>query len=160
MTSDPAFKPLNRLVGTWTTEATHPAVPGVVVHGTAIVEWLEGEQFLIHRARTDHPDFPDAVSIIGFTERDRVDNVPSINPASADKPSLRMHYFDSRGVFRVYEVSIDDESWRLWRDAPGFSQRFNGRVADRGDTIVGCWQLRRDELHWDDDLDITYRRRK
>jgi hypothetical protein len=46
MTTDPALKPLNRLVGTWTTEATHPAVPGVVVHGTVIIEWLEGERFL------------------------------------------------------------------------------------------------------------------
>jgi hypothetical protein len=56
---------LGRLVGTWTTAATHPAVPGVVVHGTAVIEWLEGERFLMHRARTDHPDFPDALSVIG-----------------------------------------------------------------------------------------------
>jgi hypothetical protein len=160
MNSDPALKLLHRLVGTWITEATHPAVTGVVVHGTAIIEWLEGERFLIQRARTDHPDFPDAISIIGFTERDRVDSAPSIDPATADKPQLRMHYFDSRGVFRVYEVSIDDESWRLWRDAPGFSQRFAATFADSGDTIVGRWQLRQDELNWDDDLEITYRRRK
>ncbi len=30
-------------MGTWTTEGTHPAVPGVVVRGTATIEWLEGE---------------------------------------------------------------------------------------------------------------------
>ena len=160
MTAEPALNPLNRLVGTWTTEATHPALPGVVVHGTAIIEWLEGERFLIHRGRTDHPDFPDAISIIGFTERDRVDNAPSSDRATADKSQLRMHYFDSRGVFRVYEVSIDDESWRLWRDAPGFSQRFTGTFTDDGHTIVGRWQLCRDERHWDDDLEITYRRRE
>jgi hypothetical protein len=154
------LKPLNCLVGTWTTEATHPAVPGVVVHGTALIEWLEGERFLIHRARTDHPDFPDAIAIIGFTERDRVDSAPSIAPATGNTPHLRMHYFDSRGVFRVYEVGIDDESWRLWRDAPGFSQRFTGMFVDNGDTIVGRWQLCRDELHWDNDLEITYRRRR
>src|SRR4029450_4921058 len=80
MTSDSALKPLNRLVGSWTTEATHPAVPGVLVQGTASIEWLEGERFLIHRARTDHPDFPDAISIIGFTERDRVHNATSVDP--------------------------------------------------------------------------------
>ena len=157
MTSDPALRPLAHLVGTWTTEATHPAVPGVVVHGTAIIEWLEGERFLILRSRTDHAAFPDAVSIIGFTEFDRIDH-PTLDPAIADKPRLRMHYFDSRGVFRVYEVRIDDESWELWRDAPGFSQRFTGRFADGGDTIVGRWQLSRDALHWVDDLEITYRR--
>jgi hypothetical protein len=64
-----------RLAGEWTNEATHPALPGTVVHGTASVEWLEGERFLIFRAREDHPDFPDSVSIIGGTD------------------GLRWHYF-------------------------------------------------------------------
>jgi len=65
--TEPELEPLNRLVGTWNTEATHPAVPGIV-HGAVTVEWLEGERFLIHRARTDHPDFPDSISIVGFTD--------------------------------------------------------------------------------------------
>ena len=159
MTPEATVKPLGRLVGTWTTEATHPALPGVVVRGTAVIEWLEGERFLIHRARTDHPDFPDAISIIGLTDRDRVDSAAGTAPADDDSSRLRMHYYDSRGVFRVYEASIDDASWRLWRDAPGFSQRFTGTVADGGDTIVGRWQLSRDDLDWHDDLEITYRRR-
>jgi len=71
---------------------------------------------------------------------------------------MHMHYFDSRGVFRLYDVAVDDEVWRLWRDAPGFSQRFTGTFADGGDTIAGRWLLRRDGIHWDDDLEITYRR--
>jgi hypothetical protein len=158
MTPDPVLKLLDRLVGTWTTTATHPALPGAVVHGTATVEWLEGERFLIHRARSDHPDFPDSISIIGFTERDRVDPASGIDPTIAGKPQLKMHYYDSRGVARVYEVSMDDESWRLWRYATGFSQRFTGRFADGGKTIVGRWQVCEDELHWNDDLEITYRR--
>jgi len=44
----------NRGTAAWATEATHPALPGVVVHGSAIIEWLEGERFLIQRARSDH----------------------------------------------------------------------------------------------------------
>lgn len=159
MTSELPLEPLNRLLGTWTIEATHPAYPGVAVRGSAIIEWLEGERFLIHRARSDHPDFPDSISIIGFTERDRIDNSPGTDPAAAEKPQLRMHYFDSRGVFRVYEVSVDDESWRLWRNAPGFSQRFIGKFGDGGATIAGHWQLCQDDAHWHDDLEITYRRR-
>ena len=157
MTADPTLEPLDRLVGTWATEATHPAMPGVVVHGTAIIEWLEGERFLIHRARTDHPDFPDALSITGHIEHDRVDGATGAVPAAAT-PRLRMHYFDSRGVFRDYEASMADASWRIWRDAPGFSQRFTGTLSDGGDTIVGRWQLCRDDVHWADDLQITYRR--
>lgn len=159
MTSEPTLQPYDRLVGTWTTEATHPAAPGVLVHGTVSIEWLEGERFLIHRSRTDHPDFPDAISIIGVTDRDRVDDPPGAAPASADPSRPTLHYFDSRGVFRVYDVSIDDASWRLWRNATGFSQRFTGTTADGGDTIVGRWQLSREGTHWDEDLQITYRRR-
>ena len=154
-TTEPALQPLNRLVGSWVTEATHPAVPGVVVQGTASMEWLEGQRFLILRSRNDHSDFPDAISIIGFTDMDRVG--AGANESATDRGSLlSMHYFDSRGVFRVYEVNVDVEAWRIWRDAPGFSQRFTGRFADNGDTIVGRWQLSRDDTHWNDDLQIVY----
>lgn len=92
----------------------------MVVHGAAVIEWLEGERFLIVRARADHPAFPDSISIIGITERDRVDNPPDDNAAAATDSRSCMHYFDSRGVFRALDVSIDDEAWRFWRDAPGF----------------------------------------
>ena len=144
----------NKLVGSWTTEATHPAFPGVVVHGTVVVEWLEGKRFLIHRARTDHPDFPDSISIIGFTDRDRAGE----QPESPGKPRLTMNYFDSRGVFRLYETRIDDEAWTFWRDSPGFSQRLTCKFADEGNTLAGTSQLCEDDVHWKDDLRITYRR--
>jgi hypothetical protein len=152
MTSERTLKRLGSLVGSWTTEATHPELPGVVARGTATIEWLEGERFVIQRTHSDHPDFPDAIAIIGFTERDRVGDAPE------SAPRLTLHYFDSRGVFRVYEASIDDEAWRFSRDAPGFSQRFVGTFADGGDTIVGRFQLRRD-VEWTEDVQITYRRR-
>lgn len=159
-TNEPALKALNQLVGNWTTEATHPAFPGSVLHGTAVIEWLDGERFLIYRSHTDHRDVPDAISIIGFTDRDRVGNAPNTDSAASGTPHLSMHYFDSRGVFRVFDVSMDDDSWRIWRDARGFSQRFTGKFADGGNAIVGRWQLCRDDVHWNDDLQITYRRRE
>jgi hypothetical protein len=157
-TTAPSLEPLKRLVGTWTTEATHPALPGVVVRGSIVIEWLEGERFLIQRARTDHPQFPDSMSVIGFTGRDRVDGAGGAGPAGDDDARLTMHYYDSRGVFRVFEMSIDDTSWHAWRDSPGFSQRFTGTVSDDGGTIVVRSQLCRDERHWEDDLESTYRR--
>src|SRR5947209_12056501 len=84
-----------RLVGRWTTEATHPAFPGTVISGASEFEWLEGEQFLIFRSHYEHADIPDAVSIIGDT----------------DGP--RMHYFDSRGVHRLYDLTMADGSWTI-----------------------------------------------
>ena len=131
---------LDAFVGVWTTEATHPVVPGTVVHGQAVFEWLEGERFLIVRARNDHPDFPDSISVIGSVDE-----------------RIAMYYFDSRGIHRIYEMSVGDGEWRLWRDAPGFSQRFSGTFAEDGNSITGLWQLSRDDSTWDDDLEITYR---
>lgn len=159
MTPETALKLLTRLVGAWNTEATHPALPGVVVRGSAVVEWLEGERFLIHRAHVEHPDFPDAISIIGFTDRDRVEESGAVASATTES-QLTMHYYDSRGVFRLYDASIDELAWSYQRLASGFSQRFTGTFADGGNTIIGISQLRRDDVHWKDDLKITYRRRK
>ena len=159
-TPEDTLKKLHRLVGSWTTEATHPLRPGVVVHGTSVFEWLEGERFLIQRARTDHPDFPDSCVILGFVERDRVGHsAPTTQGADEPlEPRLTMHYYDSRGVFRAFEASIDERAWYFSREAPGFSQRFTGTFADGDATIVGRTQLREDDVHWKDDLAITYRR--
>ena len=117
-------------------------VPGTTVHGTADFEWLEGERFLLQRSRTDHSDFPDSLIVFG-----------------ADDDGLSMHYFDSRGVHRIYRVNLSGEVWRMWRHSPGFSQTFEGRLSADGNTIEGLWKLSRDDTTWDDDLAITFRRR-
>ena len=135
-----SLRAFGALVGDWTTEATHPMVPSTVVHGDTTFEWLEGEKFLIVRARSDHPDFPDFISVIGDTD------------------GMRMHYFDTRGVYRIYEVRAGEEVLEFSRDEPGFSQRFTGTFEDGGKTISGLWKLSRDDETWDDDLQITYRR--
>ena len=143
-TTDPQYPELRgwqRMLGTWSTTAAHPAFPGTVVQGRSIFEWLAGRRFLIHRSHHDHPQIPDAIAIIGLTDA-----------------RLSMHYFDSRGVHRVYEVGLDAGTWRIWRDVPGFSQRFTGTLSDNGRTINGQWQLSRDDATWNDDLAITYRR--
>src|ERR1051325_6463175 len=94
-----------RLVGTWATEATHPGLPGALIRGSAEIGWLDGERFLIYRSGYDHPDIPNATSIIGDTD------------------GLQMHYFDSRGVFRIYGVTVTDDGWEMAmsRDASAVS---------------------------------------
>jgi hypothetical protein len=132
---------LGDLVGAWTVEATHPAYPSLLVRGEAEFEWLEGQRFLIQRSRTDHSDFPDSVAITGTIDE-----------------SLSMFYFDSRGVHRVYGVSMREGVWRMWRDDPDFSQRFTGTFNNDGGTVAGLWELSRDGSSWDDDLKVTYRK--
>lgn len=48
---------------------------------------------------------------------------------------------DACGVFRVDQMSLNDGIWKLWRDAPGFSQRFIGTFSDDDDTINGYWEI-------------------
>jgi hypothetical protein len=138
---DPWSAAFDRLVGEWASEATHPMFPSTVVRGRMTYEWLEGERFLIQRSSNDHPDFPDSISVVGVVEGE-----------------LTAHYFDSRGVFRVYRVAMEGDTLRTWRDAPGFSQRSKMKLSDDGATLAGVWQLSRDDETWDDDLAITFTR--
>ena len=131
-----------RLVGRWTTEATHPAVPGTVIAGSGDVEWFEGERFLIYRTHYDHPDFPDAISIIG------------------DTGGLHMHYFDTRDVYRLFELTVAAEGWAIamgLHGDPPFSQRM-AYTFEHVNQMSGKGQLSYDDVNWDDDLHITYRR--
>jgi hypothetical protein len=131
---------LGGLVGTWTTVGSHPELPAVI-HGRATFEWLDGDRFLIWRSHHDHPEIPDALAVIGVTD-----------------DQLSMHYFDSRGVHRMYSVTMSPGTWRFWRDAPGFSQRFIGTFGDGGNTITCRGQLSSDGVNWNDDLELTYRK--
>ena len=142
MTVEDPLAPLTALLGSWTIEATHPAVPSTVVGGETRFEWLEGERFLLQRSTTDHPEFPDSLIVYG-----------------AEAGELSMHYFDSRGVHRVYGVSFEGGVWRMWRNEPGFSQRFTGTLDEEGNTIEGLWKLSRDDTTWDDDLKVAFRRK-
>jgi hypothetical protein len=138
---DSALAPFQALIGTWDTEATHPAFDAVVP-GSVTFEWLEGGRFLVQRSHNDHELFPDAIGVIGAPE---------------DGDGLVLEYFDSRGVRRTYGVSLEDGVLRIWRDAPGFDQRFSATLGD--DALEGLWQLAQKPGDWQDDLAVTYRRR-
>ena len=70
-----------------------------------------------------------------------------------------MLYSDARGVFRIYRMQLTDEAWTVWRDAPGFYQRFIGSFRDHGMTIEGRWESSPDGTTWEPDFDIVYRKR-
>jgi len=130
---------LEVLVGEWSAE-----VPGFDVDARTSFEWLEGGGFLIQRATVDRPEFPNGVMVIGATGPDG---------------ALQEHYFDSRGVHRLYEMTLEDGVWTLWRDGPDWPQRFVGEFSDDGNTITG--RLERGEslgAPLQHDFDITYRR--
>ena len=67
-------------------------------------------------------------------------------------------YSDARGVSRVYSMSLADGLWRLWRDDPDFSQRFEAVIVPNGDSISGAWEKRDRDGSWEHDFAVTYRR--
>jgi hypothetical protein len=138
---DPALEPFDVLIGTWATEATHPMVDAVVP-GSVTYEWLEGGHFLVQRSHNDHELFPDAISVIGA-------------PEAGD--GLVLEYFDSRGVRRTYGVALEEGVLRMWRDHPGFAQRFSATLGP--DSFEGLWQAAETQGDWQDDLKVIYRRR-
>jgi len=141
-TEHPGLQGLQRLVGTWAIEATHPGLPGAVVTGQATFEWLDEQRFLIQRSHYDHPEIPDAIAVTGIIDG-----------------KLSMHYFDPRGVHRVFAVEITPTTWRFWNDAPGFSQRVTHTLSDDDTAITGQAELSRDDgATWAHDLAISYRR--
>jgi hypothetical protein len=139
---DPRLESFEAMIGTWDTEAVHPAMEGVVVPGTVTLEWLEGGKFIVQRSRNEHELFPDAICVIGPSE-------------TGDQ--LLMEYFDSRGVRRTYEIAIEDGVLRIWRDHPGFDQRMQATLAPDG--FEAQYQLARAPGEWEDDLKTVYRRR-
>ena len=143
MSEESGLQGWHRLIGSWESEGAHPMLPGEAIRGASTFEWLDGERFVIWRSHYDHSQIPDAITIIGVTDG-----------------QLSMHYFDERGVYRVYAASLDQAEWRFWRDAaaPDFSQRFTGTFSDDGNTITGRGQLSQDGSTWEDDLALNYRR--
>jgi hypothetical protein len=73
------------------------------------------------------------------------------------------HYYDSRGVVRLYAMTFADGAWTLTRKSPDFSpldfeQRFTGAFSQDGNVIGGAWQKRLNGASWEHDFDLTYRR--
>jgi hypothetical protein len=140
---NPALRALAALVGEWKTIGTHALVPGTAFHGRTSFRWLAGGAFLIMQSQIDEPQIPSAIAIFGTddTTGERV-----------------MLYFDERGVSRKFQVSVQDNVWKWWRDVPGFSQRMVGTIAADERTMVCRGELSRDGTHWEPDLELTYTR--
>ena len=140
---DPALDRLDILVGEWTLEAGPPGGPPWPGEASASFEWFDERSFLIQRQTVELPEAPNGLMLIG----------------SGDDPgSFRQYYFDSRGVHRIYEMTLDETTWTLHRDDPNpFPQRFTGTFEDGGNTIAGRWEKRPEE-DWEIDFELTYRR--
>jgi hypothetical protein len=141
-----AMERLESFIGEWVVEATFPFGPADAT-GRAVFEWELGRQFLIQR--TEAPGAPNSIAIMGF---------------DSGRQSFRQHYFDSRGIARVYAMDFRDGVWMLLRETPDFTplefaQRFIGTFSVDGRRIDGRWEQSRDGSDWALDFHLSYTRR-
>jgi hypothetical protein len=137
----PALERLGRLVGEWQTVIHMPSISPDPFYGRTIFEWSELGPFLIERARVEGEGWPVGTSIIGGDDTTN---------------TYVMLESDSRGVFRIYQMSLSDTELKRWRDAPGFAQRFTGTFSADGQTITGAAETSSDGVQWEKDFDLTY----
>jgi hypothetical protein len=143
-----AMERLEPLVGEWSLDASFPGVPPTGPVGRTAFEWTLNGQFLIQRSEIPHPAAPVGFCIVGF---------------DLEAKKYVQHYFDSRGVARVYAMTFDDGVWERRRESKDFSpldffQRFIGTFSADGETIEGAWETSKDGSTWERDFGLTYRR--
>ena len=57
-------------------------------------------------------------------------------------PGYTVLYTDDRGVSRVYEMSLAGDQWKIWRNDPDFSQRFEATLSPDRQSVAGRWEKR------------------
>jgi hypothetical protein len=139
---------LEPFVGRWTMEALFPGAEPTGPTGFSTFEWMLGRQFLLQRTEFSVPGPPPGVAIVG---------------PDPDGTRFTQHYFDSRGVARLYSMTFDERVWTLQRDASDFTallfrQRFVATFGDDGGSIDGSWERSHDGVTWEHDFELRYRR--
>jgi hypothetical protein len=140
---------LGVFVGDWSVEARFPGLQpdgGVTVRSR--FEWALDGQFLLQHTEVPIPEAPDSLAIVGTDPR---------------AGGYTQHYYDSRGVVRLYAMSFTDGVWTLIRESADFTpldfaQRFTGTFSEDGNTITGAWEKRPDGVEWEHDFALIYRR--
>jgi hypothetical protein len=145
-----ALARLDVFVGEWVVEARFPGDQPATEdgpRGRSRFEWDLDRQVLLQRTEVPVPEAPDSLTIVS---------------TDLQAGAYTQHYYDSRGMTRLYAMTFDDRVWTLTRESPDFSpldfaQRFTGTLSVDGTTISGAWEKRLDG-GWQHDFALTYRR--
>jgi hypothetical protein len=145
---DERLKRLEVLVGEWRLDApAFPLPPELAGEARSTFEWALGGAFLLQRSSVPAAEAPDGLSIVGLESGGR----------------YTQHYFDSRGIARIYAMTFDGRRWTLERNAAdftplGFHQRWDATVRADGTAIEGRWESSPDGEAWGLDFELTYHR--
>lgn len=141
---NPALKALEGWVGDWEMKLSNASFlpnPSDTVTGRVTFDWVENRAFLAMYMGNKPPSMPDATWLISRDE---------------STPNYIVLYYDNRNVSRVYEMNFSDGVWKMWRNSPDFSQRFEGKFSEDGNTITASWEKSTNGSTWEHDFDVTY----
>lgn len=140
---------LNPLIGMWNLEVHVPTQPPTNIWRLwSFFEWMDGGMFLTWQWGPSQPNFPgdpfpSAHSIIGYDDTTQL---------------YFVHYFDARGIYRVLDMSLENQIWKMWWNGPDLSQRINGTIAEDRNTITLDLEMSRDGVTWQHDFDMLFTR--
>lgn len=141
--TNPFLKLLAIFIGDWNVEASSMsfrANQSEIARGFVTFKWVK-HCFLIQHFEIPNSEFPMATAVIGPDDTNE---------------NYCMLYSDSRGVSRVYQMSLNGHVWKLWRTSPDFSQRFTGVFSDNENVITAKWENSTDGINWEHDFDLIY----
>jgi hypothetical protein len=145
--TNPALAQLALLEGEWQMELSNASFlpdPIATVRGHCSFYWVLDGAFLVMRQGDRPPSPPAALWLIGRDEA---------------LDGYTVLYFDARLVSRIYRMSFVGRTWRMWREAPGFWQRFECTIADNRSSMAGRWEKSMDNgASWQHDFDLVYTR--
>jgi hypothetical protein len=142
-TAQKALMKLDPLVGEWILEARPPGGEPWRGGGRSTFEWHPSGAHLIQRTTMEIPEAPNSLCIIG---------------CDGAKETYLQLYSDDRGVCRIYDMSIGEGEWKLWRVGEPFAQRFVASISQDGNTIAGRWEMSEDGTNFRTDFELVYRR--
>ena len=146
LSPNPSLQALEILVGDWDMELSNASfLPSSsdIVKGQVSFAWLEDGAFIMMYMGNKPPGTPDAIWLIGRDE---------------SASNYTVLYYDTRKVSREYKMSFSDGTWKMWRNSPDFSQRFEGKFNEDGNIITAYWEKSSDGSTWEHDFDVTYTR--
>ena len=91
----PDVSSLEPLVGRWEEVIDAPRHLDSPVEGRMTMEWLRDRNVILQRSVADDPIFPEGVSLVMSED---------------GKDTFTVHYFDSRGVARIYDMTFEDRA--------------------------------------------------
>ena len=152
MTAHPENDRFEPLIGEWSLamvpvgEERPDPLPDVGAR--ASFSWLGDRAFVVQRWSIPLDGAPSGLAVIGW---------------NAGRGAFLQHYFDDRGVARVYETDLVDGVWTMERTRADlmpldFAQRFTGVFTADGDWIDATWEIRHEGEDWRKDFDLVYTR--